>query len=163
MTKKHWMHIHLVVLRGFQSKASSKMVWNSQKLFIAFNWNCFWFPCPSVISLTRMYSISIQFCWKAYQMSKIIHIFFFTVFVFSPASPTPIYCSNDLLKKYSIVAAKFVPSRYSNDARRKWFERTQIYFTSTNVRLTISFYHYDDINISRSCIKYQVMISNMIS
>nr|CAH7748419.1 unnamed protein product [Callosobruchus chinensis] len=56
------------------------------------------------------------------------------VYVFSPASPELIYASQDLLKKYdNIVAATFVPSKFSSDVRLEWYQRTPIFFiTSSN-------------------------------
>lgn len=66
---------------------------------------------------------------------SIINKFFFVVFVFSPNSSQPLYENNTILKKFkSIKACNFVPSRNINDFRLNWYERTQLYFiTSENV------------------------------
>ncbi|KAG5869680.1 hypothetical protein JTB14_035605 [Gonioctena quinquepunctata] len=58
------------------------------------------------------------------------------VFVFSPASKAPLYSSQDLVKNVDkIVASCFVPSKYSNDSRLNWYERSQIYFITSNREL----------------------------
>ncbi|CAH1961489.1 unnamed protein product [Acanthoscelides obtectus] len=56
------------------------------------------------------------------------------VYIFSPASPKLIYNSQDLLKEYdNIVAATFVPSKFSSDIRLQWYQRTPLFFvTSSN-------------------------------
>ncbi|CAH1179534.1 unnamed protein product [Phaedon cochleariae] len=58
------------------------------------------------------------------------------VFVFSPGSPEPIYESKNLLKQFNnILTASFIPSRYSNDSRLNWFERSHIYFITSEKEL----------------------------
>ncbi|XP_056641276.1 WD repeat-containing protein 75 [Diorhabda sublineata] len=56
------------------------------------------------------------------------------VFVFSPNSSQPVYVNNEILRKFkSIKACSFVPSKNSNDLRLNWYERSQLYFiTSEN-------------------------------
>lgn len=58
------------------------------------------------------------------------------VFVFEPSSANIVYSSTDLLKKEDeIVAATFIPSKYSNDTRLKWYERSNLYFINSNSEL----------------------------
>lgn len=55
------------------------------------------------------------------------------VFVFTPISPVPLFSNETLLKKQSkIIAATFVPSKYSNDAGLRWYERSHLYFINSN-------------------------------
>ncbi|XP_074038471.1 WD repeat-containing protein l(2)05287 [Leptinotarsa decemlineata] len=59
-----------------------------------------------------------------------------SVFIFSPASNVPVYSSKHLLKKVDeIVACSFIPSEYSNDSRLRWYERSHIYFITSNKEL----------------------------
>ncbi|KAJ8919827.1 hypothetical protein NQ315_006356 [Exocentrus adspersus] len=58
------------------------------------------------------------------------------VFLFSPISPDLVYSNEHLLKKHAkVIAATFVPSKYSNDAGLKWFERSHLHFIDSNNEL----------------------------
>jgi NET1-associated nuclear protein 1 (U3 small nucleolar RNA-associated protein 17) len=53
------------------------------------------------------------------------------IFVFAPNSPEPVFSSMTLLKHThhrTICGAAFVPTKYSNDIRLRWFQRSPIYF-----------------------------------
>ncbi|XP_018576979.1 WD repeat-containing protein 75 [Anoplophora glabripennis] len=58
------------------------------------------------------------------------------VFVFTPNSPVPLFSNEDLLtKQKNIIAASFVPSKYSNDAELSWYERSHLYFINSKNEL----------------------------
>ncbi|CAH1186526.1 unnamed protein product [Phyllotreta striolata] len=56
------------------------------------------------------------------------------VYVFSPNSSQPLYTNEKILQEFgSIKACNFIPSRNINDLRLNWYQRTQLYFiTSEN-------------------------------
>ncbi|XP_076263531.1 WD repeat-containing protein l(2)05287 [Rhynchophorus ferrugineus] len=58
------------------------------------------------------------------------------VFVFEAANPTILYSSDKLINKSNeVVAAAFIPGKYSNDSRLQWYERSNLYFITSNSEL----------------------------
>ncbi|XP_008190612.1 WD repeat-containing protein 75 [Tribolium castaneum] len=58
------------------------------------------------------------------------------IYVFTPISPEPVFSSDKLLKTYSrISAAVFVPSKYSNDVKLRWYQRSPIFFIDSKRQL----------------------------
>ncbi|XP_030761208.1 WD repeat-containing protein 75 [Sitophilus oryzae] len=62
------------------------------------------------------------------------------LFIFEPSNATALFTSDNLLnKKDKIVAAAFIPGKYSHDSRLKWYERSTLYYiTEKNELYSIS-------------------------
>ncbi|XP_044269516.1 WD repeat-containing protein 75 [Tribolium madens] len=58
------------------------------------------------------------------------------IYVFTPMSPEPVFSSDKLLKKCNCIsAAVFVPSKYSNDVKLRWYQRSPIFFIDSKRQL----------------------------